>query len=307
MPEAFDLPTGMVVLERGWLSSNNIVFSGSTGTAVVDTGYVSHCTQTLALIREALGGAPLDVILNTHLHSDHCGGNALLQQSFPGCETRIPPGQSRAVLDWDEEALTFAPTGQNCPRFRFEGVLRPGEFVMLGEARWEIHAAPGHDPHSVILFEPASRVLISADALWANGFGVVFPELEGEQGFADVGRTLDVIEDLSPRVVVPGHGALFSDVDQALGTARSRLDNFMRNPARHAVHAAKVLLKFKLLEQQRIEVPVFLKWAMQTRYFQMLHARHFMETDMVQWLQQLLTDLEHSGVLRHEDHWLINT
>lgn len=73
------------------------------------------------------------------------------------------------------------------------------------------------------------------------------------------------------------------------------------------MHAAKVLLKFKLLEQQRIEVPAFLKWAMQTQYFQMLHARHFMETDMAHWLQRLLMDLEHSGVLRHEDHWLINT
>jgi hypothetical protein len=33
-------------------------------------------------------------------------------------------------------------------------------------------------------------VLISADALWENGFGVVFPELEGDDAFAIVAATL---------------------------------------------------------------------------------------------------------------------
>jgi glyoxylase-like metal-dependent hydrolase (beta-lactamase superfamily II) len=50
-------------------------------TAVVDTGYVTHAEQTLALIESVLGTRPLDRILNTHLHSDHCGGNAALQSA----------------------------------------------------------------------------------------------------------------------------------------------------------------------------------------------------------------------------------
>ena len=48
-------------------------------TAVVDTGYCIHAEQTLALVEAALQGAPLQRIVNTHLHSDHCGGNALLR------------------------------------------------------------------------------------------------------------------------------------------------------------------------------------------------------------------------------------
>jgi len=31
-----------------------------------------------------------------------------------------------------------------------------------------------------MLFEPDRRILISADALWQNGFGAIFPEIEGE-------------------------------------------------------------------------------------------------------------------------------
>ena len=37
---------------------------------------------------------PLDLLLNTHLHSDHCGGNAALQARHPGVRTLIPPGQA---------------------------------------------------------------------------------------------------------------------------------------------------------------------------------------------------------------------
>ena len=46
---------------------------------MVDTGYCIHAEQTLALVEAALQGAPLQRIVNTHLHNDHCGGNALLR------------------------------------------------------------------------------------------------------------------------------------------------------------------------------------------------------------------------------------
>ena len=93
------------------------------------------------------------------------------------------------MRNWDPVALTYVPTGQQCPRFQDStALLEPGSELSLGDRHWQVHAAPGHDPHSVILFEPQSRTLISADALWENGFGVVFQELEGEQAFDEVAR-----------------------------------------------------------------------------------------------------------------------
>ena len=96
------LPAGMAVLERGWLSSNNVVFTQGDAHAVVDTGYRNHVPQTLALIDQALGGDPLHHIVNTHLHSDHAGGNAALQARYPQVRTTIPPGLSEAVKAWDD-------------------------------------------------------------------------------------------------------------------------------------------------------------------------------------------------------------
>src|SRR5471030_897394 len=126
---------------------------------------------------------------------------------------------------------------------------------------WRALGAPGHDPHSLIFYCPEQRVLVSADALWENGFGVIFPELVGESGFAEARATLDLIATLDVQLVIPGHGAPFADVAGALARARGRLDYLSADPLRNAENAVKVLLKFLLLERQRIalaDIPALL-------------------------------------------------
>lgn len=248
---AVRMPATMQVLERGWLSSNNILFGGLGPSALVDSGYGAHAAQTLALVQSALQGRPLQRLINTHLHSDHCGGNAVLQQAYR-CRTTIPASEAQKVGSWDEDALSFKATGQQCARFSFDDTMAAGDTLMLGGMAWQVLGAPGHDPHSLILFCPDERILISADALWQNGFGVVFPELAGESGFAEVRATLELIAALDARLVIPGHGAPFSGVRQALDVAFSRLDYLAADPLRNAQNAVKVLLKFLLLERQRI-------------------------------------------------------
>ncbi len=245
------LPPSIHVFERGWLSSNNILFTGADDTALVDSGYVTHAAQTLALVRQVLGSRPLDRLLNTHLHSDHCGGNALLAQTY-GCRVAVPALDAPKVAAWDEQALSYRATGQQCARFGFDATLAPGDILMLGDLRWQVLAAPGHDPHALLFFCEAEGILISGDALWENGFGVVFPELAGEPGFDEVGATLDLIATLDARLVIPGHGAVFGDVPGALARARTRLDYLSADPLRNAQNAVKVLLKFLLLERRTL-------------------------------------------------------
>ncbi len=306
MSTAIALPVGVQVFERGWLSANNILLTGDGPTALIDSGYYTHAPQTLALVAQALNGRSLDLLLNTHLHSDHCGGNAALQSAHPGVRTWIPPGHLQQVRDWDAVALTYVPTGQTCPRFEVDEALRPDSVVHLGGQAWQVHAAAGHDPHSIVLFEPRSRVLISADALWENGFGVVFPELEGEQAFDDVGRTLDLIEALEPACVIPGHGAVFVQVDHALAAARKRLEGFIAAPAKHARHAAKVLLKFKLLEVQAFTPQALHQWAMHTAYLDIIRRRWEPDTDPAAWVEALADDLVGSGAASRAEGRLLN-
>jgi glyoxylase-like metal-dependent hydrolase (beta-lactamase superfamily II) len=264
---------------------------------LVDSAHVVHAAQTLALVRHALQGQALREVVNTHLHSDHCGGNATLQRSF-GCPVRIPPGGYEAVLAWDENRLSYRATGQRCERFVPSGRLEPGQALQAGSRRWQVLAAPGHDPDSVVLFDDQHGVLISADALWENGFGVVFPELDGEQAFDDVARVLDLIEGLGAHVVVPGHGAVFTDVPDALARARRRLAAFRAAPERHTWHAVKVLVKYHLMEEGQIGLTELLQWFEDAPLVQRVWHRQGQPDGSVQAFgRRAVADLAASGAL----------
>jgi glyoxylase-like metal-dependent hydrolase (beta-lactamase superfamily II) len=244
------LPPSVRFIERDWLSANGILLDDGRTAALVDTGYIKHRALTLALVRRALGGRPLDLVVNTHLHSDHCGGNAALQQAY-GARTLIPEACADAVRHWDDR-LTYDATGQRCERFGFDATLEDGATVRLGGLDWTVIASPGHDPDSVVLHCPSQRLLISADALWSNGFGILFPELEGESGVAEQRAILERIDALDVALVLPGHGPLFTDVRGALRLARDRLERLAADPSNSARYAVKVLLMVLLLDRERI-------------------------------------------------------
>jgi glyoxylase-like metal-dependent hydrolase (beta-lactamase superfamily II) len=302
---AVALPPTMHVFERGWLSSNNILFLDDDHTAtLVDTGYVSHREQTLALVQSQLAGRQLTRILNTHLHSDHCGGNAFLQQAT-GARLAIPPGLADAAEHWDEELLTFRATGQDCARFRHDDVLEPGTAWSLGERDWQVLAAPGHDPHSIMLWNPADRILISADALWQHGFGGIFPEIEGESGFAEQAAMLELIARLAPRLVIPGHGAPFTDVDAALGRAHQRLAALSADPARNARQVAKALIKFYLLDVRSLSLEALIRHLSGARYFNVINERYF-RVPFDQLIERSVHELVAVGAAESHDGVVVN-
>jgi len=305
----FTLPPGMEIFERGWLSANNIFLYGDGGegdVSLVDTGYCAHQNLTLDLVKNALlkhGLPTLNKIINTHLHSDHCGGNAALSKAYHS-DIYIPSAEDIAVQTWNEDLLSYRNLGQDCPRFSHKHLLIPGQEISLGLYVWQILAAPGHDPHSVMLYQADHRILISADALWEEGFGVVFPELWGESGFEEVAQTLDLIEGLQIDLVIPGHGHPFTDVAKALGVARSRLDYLASDGDCNARHGAKVLLKYKLLEWRSMEIDKVIQWISATPALLAAAQQLNMEMDQfVKWLPQALVK---SDAAKLEGERLVN-
>jgi len=302
------LPSDMRVLERGWVSSNNIVFLGEHEAAVVDTGYGDHATQTVALLRHLLGGRALTRIVNTHAHSDHIGGNAELQRAFAGVHTTIPAGEAAIVKAWDEEALHLGPLGQKCERFSFDSTFNDGDVLTLGDLEWRVIGSPGHDMASLMLYCKAERILISADALWENGFGVLFAELTGEvpagAAVAAQRATLDVISQLGIDCVIPGHGAPFDDVNGALARAYSRLDYFAADPLRNARNAAKVTVSFLLMIEGRLVLADLPQRLARMSFLARINRQYFsLEEDA--WADFLVAELEKSRVVRRAEGYLL--
>lgn len=300
------LPASLRFIERDWLSSNQVLGFEHGEAIVVDTGYDKHAALTVELVRRALadaGAARLSRIVNTHLHSDHCGGNHALSQAF-GCGITVPQASAADVEAWDEDALTYAGTGQRCTRFRHDATLAPGDTLRLGGLDWRALAAPGHDPKSLIFHCERERLLISADALWEHGFGLIFPELDGRSGFDEQRAVLGLISTLKVDLVLPGHGRAFGDVRGALDRAFTRLDAMRADPRRHARHALKVLVKFLMLDLERIEAARLVDPVRQASVMHRTAALIGLEFEEA--LDWAAGELVAQGQLRREGGWLVN-
>jgi glyoxylase-like metal-dependent hydrolase (beta-lactamase superfamily II) len=374
-PPTPPLPDGICVIERGWLSSNNILLFDGDAATLIDSGYVGHAAQTVVLVREALAArgeaairtageidAPRDAraqraaslpscegrrrgfaehcsappepagcakpavggagggraqnsalagrclhrLVNTHSHSDHIGGNAALQRAF-GCAILIPAGIEEHIANWNEEALLLAPAAQRGDRFRHDGVVRPGDTLRMGELAWRAHAAPGHDMDALVFHCPEAKLLISGDALWEDGFGIVFGELLGQPGaLAATRATLDMIAGLGIDTVIPGHGRPFGNVDAALERAYRRLAAFAADPARMARNGIKACFIFNLLDLGGLPRGELASYLDRVPFFRDVGAR-LLGLDTPALAAWLLTDLKKAGALEEKDGMLLPT
>ena len=301
------VPRNLLVLERGWLSSNNVLFFEGDEAALIDSGYVTHAGQTVALLEHALAGRRLTRLLNTHSHSDHIGGNAAVTAAF-GCRVIVPEGIDATIAEWDEEALLLSPLGQSATRFRHDATIAAGDEVELGGLNWRAIAVPGHDMDALAFHNSEQRLLISGDALWRNGFGVIFSELLGHPedagGLPAARATLDLLARLPVDIVIPGHGAPFVEVGDAFERAYRKLAAFEQDVELLARHALRVILVFALLERRqlaRADLPDFLAGL---SFCQSVNARYLNHSNEVlaHWL---VRDLIRVGALKDEDGLLV--
>jgi len=298
------LPASLLVLERGWLSANNILFFEGENATLVDSGYVTHAAQTVQLVGHALAGRALQRLINTHSHSDHIGGNAALKAAF-GCEIIVPAGLQAAIAEWDENALLLSPLGQQAARFQHDSLIGANSEIEMGGLNWQTLAVPGHDMEALGYYNPEKRILISGDALWENGFGVIFPELLGEaEGLNSTRATLEMLAKLPIDIVIPGHGAPFAAVDLALERAFRRLEMFTTDIEKLAWHAIKVIVSFAMLERRRLAQAEFPAFVVSLPFAADVNTRYLNLPDD-QLTARIERDLLLVNALRREDGWLL--
>lgn len=299
MSVAARLPGSIQVIERGWLSSNNIVlFDGSVAT-VVDSGYVTRADQTVALVGEILAGRRLERLVNTHAHSDHIGGNATLQRAF-GCSIAVPQGMAGAVARWDEDALLLTTAAQAGERFVADEAIAPGDTIAMGGLAWRALPVPGHDMDALAYYNAERRILISGDALWRDGFGILFADVLGTgDGVGEARRTLEAIGRLSVDVVIPGHGAPFVEFDDALERAFGRLAAFEQDGARIARNAIRACFTFTLLDVRDIALAELPAWLERVPLYREANAR-FLGLSHDALAEWLIGELLRAGVARCE-------
>jgi len=177
-----------------------------------------------------------------------------------GCPIALPAGEVPVVLAWDTKALLLDYADQEAERFAVDQILVPGTTHVWGDLEWQVLAAPGHAMRAVVYFNPEHGILISGDALWANRYGFVMPAAFDPEALPAARATLDMLAALPIRVVIPGHGDVFTDVAAALERAYRRTAAFEADQTRVGRYAVKALLAFTLLHRRRMalaELPAY--------------------------------------------------
>jgi len=299
------LPPQLHVFVRDWLSANNVLLRSRDGHVLVDSGYVRHAPLTLALIASAqgIGDAPLARLVNTHCHSDHIGGNAAIRARY-GCPIALPECELAIIEVWDEKTLLLGYCDQRADRFGADEIIRAGETHTWGDLEWRAHAAPGHDMGALVFHNPEHGILISGDALWENGYGLVMPPEVDAAALPAARATLEMLGRLDVRVVIPGHGEPFTDVDAALDRSFSRTAALEADSGRAARHVLKALLTFALLDKQRMplaELPDYLDRVGVYRDFN----ERFFHLPAAALADLLVGELERVGAVRRAGGWLL--
>lgn len=211
---------------------NTYVYRGGGVLAVLDPGWPG----TVDALAAALGDLGLasdlndvDLWLYTHAHIDHMGAAALIERRSRGLHLALRALQPHTATwhafqdrvhdwrPWIAEAFAEPHRAAFLAQRSHYGMVRRygpaaldrveyidfGQTLQVGDLRLEFLDAHGHDPHHGVFFEPARGWLFSGDVALAVPTPIcrsMHDELEAYR------RTLDRVQALPARLLLPGHG-----------------------------------------------------------------------------------------------------
>jgi len=188
------------VIPVGPLQVNCIILGcPATHKAVVidagnDAPRIVECLRKRDLVPE--------LILNTHGHFDHVGGNAALKDLFP-VPLMIHRDDVQLSQQASQHAAVYGLSVSDSPLPDKE--LLGGEFLRFGEEQLAVLHTPGHSPGGVCFYREG--LLVSGDTLFAGSIGRTdLPGGNHQQLLQSIREKLAV---LPPQTrVLPGHGPL---------------------------------------------------------------------------------------------------
>jgi len=164
--------------------------------AVIDPG--GHVDQILALLERL--ELQLELVINTHGHFDHVGGNRQLLEAT-GVELLLHEKDQELLKLAAEHAANFGlPTEISPPPNR---LLQGGEEVNVGELKIKVLHTPGHTPGGICLL--VEDQVIVGDTLFAGSIGRTdLPGGNHQELLSSIRMQLLPLPDVT--VAHPGHG-----------------------------------------------------------------------------------------------------
>jgi cyclase len=193
---------------------NSALIIGDDSAIVIDTGFTDEIGAMLARHYARITDKPIKVVINTHHHGDHSLGNA----AFPQARILSSEECRKLALEHGPTWLSIIETtaGRKFPNTRIITATETypkdsrTELTLAGVRMvfWVPEAA--HTPGDMMIWLPDDQVLLAGDVL-VNQVAPSFRDARLPEWI----KTLEEVQSLPIKTIVPGHGPLMSKAEAA--------------------------------------------------------------------------------------------
>ncbi|MFC5603474.1 MBL fold metallo-hydrolase [Sporosarcina koreensis] len=238
--------SNIIFFERKFPSANMILINDEL-PILIDTGFGSDATETEQLIQQA-GVSPEDLhlIVNTHYHSDHVGGNYHFQKNY-GVSTAAHKWDAELVNSRAAEACSAEWLDQPVEPYEVNRKLADNEEIQTGNRTLTVLHTPGHTLGHISLYDPTEQILIAGDLFHGNDIGWLNMFREGVSSIQRSLESLDRLSNLRIQKAFSGHGPEMENPHASIDLARTRLEKWLGAPEKVSWHACKRIFAFSLM------------------------------------------------------------
>ena len=263
---AIEILPNLFFIQRGYLNANHFVYR-SEAPILIDTGYISDFDTTSALITSlGIDLADVSLILNTHTHCDHIGGNRFIQD-ISGCDIALHRIGKQFIDTRDNWSTWWRYYKQEADFFDCTVGLKDEDTVAMGPHKFQIIHTAGHAADGIVLYHRKSKILISSDTLWENDMAVMTLSVEGSQCLSLHLESLEKLSELEVLTVYPGHGRPFTNMADAISKARLRTQIFLENREKLGKDLLKKIIIYTILMHRSVKQDTFFEHLMETLWF----------------------------------------
>jgi hydroxyacylglutathione hydrolase len=181
---------------------------------LVDTGTGMNKDYLPQKIREiGFGVDDISMIVNTHCHFDHVGGNYL----FPNAKVSIHEKDAQVIKAENSTLSAGFLFGNSIKRHDVDKQLKEKDVI----TNFEVIHTPGHTHGGISLWD--GEILISGDTVFANGgFGRL--DIGGDS--EEMAKSLEKLNKLDVEYLLPGHGPWTKNGDRHIELARQMFKGY---------------------------------------------------------------------------------
>lgn len=291
--------------ERGYLNGNHFALRGEE-PVLIDTAYKSDFETTERLL-SAIGVdlSRVRLIISTHCHCDHIGGNRIIQEKS-GCAIAMHRIGKHFMDTRDDWSTWWRYYVQDADFFTCSRTLDDGETVRVGPHEFQVIHTAGHSADGIVLYHRATKTLLSSDTLWEKDIAVMTVRVEGSGAVFAMLESLEKLARLDIGMVFPGHGRPFGDAKTALGRAVKRFEQYLKDPTKIGNDLIKKIIVYTLMMKRSMDEVSFFPYLSSTPWFKETVDLYF-ESAYRATYDDIMARLGRRGIVKQENGKIFTT